>query len=253
MASDRRDNQGDKEVKYLGFFMTAAVKTKEGLGNIYAYAKENSGPLKEGVDAVEGRVRVVVGPLYSKIEGKPYHLLQFLDKTVDDVFVKVDSYVPPTLKSKTCQVYGAAKKAPEAARSVVADVREVGVVGKAKEVGKTVYAISEPRAKDLYNKYEPVAEQWSLAAWYKLRQFPLVPAVVEALIPPTTYCIEKYNTGVQYLTDGEYRVATYLPMVPAEKIKNTVYKGLGKDESKDSELPKKGQVEESVDSSEESD
>uniref|UniRef100_A0A0D6QXX1 Uncharacterized protein n=1 Tax=Araucaria cunninghamii TaxID=56994 RepID=A0A0D6QXX1_ARACU len=244
MASDRQDSEGKNEVKYLGFLVKAAVKTRDGLGNIYAYAKENSGPLKEGVDAVEGKVRVVVGPLYRKMEGKPYHLLQFLDKTMDDVFVKVDTFVPPTLKSKTCQVFGAAKKAPEVARSVVADVREVGVVGKAKEVGKTVYAISEPKAKDFYNKYEPVAEQWSLSAWYRLRQFPLVPAVVEALITPTTYCIEKYNTSVQYLTDGEYRVATYLPMVPAEKIKNTVYKGLGKDERKGSELPKEGQVDE---------
>ncbi|KAH9293440.1 hypothetical protein KI387_041346, partial [Taxus chinensis] len=149
---------------------------------------------------------------------------------VEDVISKADGYVSPTLKSKTCQMYGAAKKAPEVARSVVADFREVGVVGKAKEVGKTVYAISEPRAKNLYNKYEPVAEQWSLMAWYKLLQFPMVAAIVEALLPPSTYCFEKYNSGVKYLAKGEYRVATYLPLVPAEKIKNSIYKGLGKEE-----------------------
>jgi len=246
--ADRQNNEGDSQIKYLGFFAQAAEKTRNRLCSIYGYAKENSGPLKEGVDVVEGTVKVVVGPLYRKIEGKPYMLLQFLDRKVEDVVVKVDSYVPPTVKSTTCQMYGAAKKAPEVARSVVADVREVGVVGKVKEVGKTVYAISEPKAKKLYNKYEPVAEELSLMAWYKLRQFPMVPAIVEALLPPSTYCFETYNSGVKYLANGEYRVATYLPLVPAEKIKNTVYKGLARDGDEGSEVPhvSKGQEEDSI-------
>lgn len=244
--TDRQNNEGDSQIKYLSFLVNAAANTRSRLCSIYGYAKENSGPLKEGVDVVEGTVKVVVGPLYRKIEDKPYMLLQFLDRKVEDVVVKVDNYVPPTVKSKTCQMYGAAKKAPEVARSVVADVREVGVVGKAKEVGKTVYAISEPKAKNLYDKYEPVAEELSLMAWYKLRQVPMVPAIVEALLLPSTFCIEKYNSGVQYLADGEYRVATYLPLVPAEKIKNTIYKGLTREENEGSEVPHVRKAQEEV-------
>ena len=98
---------------------------------------------------------------------------------------KLDSCVPPALKSRTCEIYGAAKKAPEVAKSVVTEVRQVGAVEKIKEVAKTLYAKSEPSAKNLYNKYEHVAENWCLLAWYKLRHFPLVPQVVEALTNST--------------------------------------------------------------------
>lgn len=112
------------------------------------------------------------------------------------------------------------KKAPEAARMVVTDIRQVVLVEKTKEVAKTLYVKSEPTAKDLYNKYEPVAVELSLAVWYKLRQVPVVLKVVEVLIPPSAYCVEKYNSGVQYLSDGEYWVAAYLPVVLVEKIKN---------------------------------
>jgi hypothetical protein len=93
---------------------------------------------------------------------------------VGNVIDKLDSCVPPALKSRTCEIYGSAKKAPE-----------VGVVENIKEVVKTLYAKSEPSAKNLYNKYEPVAEKWCMLAWYKLHQFPLVPQFVEALTNST--------------------------------------------------------------------
>jgi len=245
--SDFQNDDGEQELRYLGFFQDAAQKATARLSSIYGYAKENSGPLKQGVYAMEGAVKFFVTPVYQKVEGKPLEILQFADKKVGNVIDKLDSIVPPALKSRSREFYGAAKKAPEVARSVVTDVRQVGPVEKIKEVGKTLYAKSEPSAKNLYNKYEPVAEKWCLLAWYKLRQFPLVPQVVEALIPPSAYCVEKYNYGVQYLSDGEYRVAACLPIVPVEKIKSTIYRELGKKEDKQIEIAQESEVK--VDSS----
>ena len=50
--------------------------------NFYSYAKDSSGPLKPGVDNVEGTVKTVVGPVYQKIEGKPLEFLQYVDSKV---------------------------------------------------------------------------------------------------------------------------------------------------------------------------
>ena len=145
---------------------------------------------------MEGAVKIFVMPVYQKIEGKPFEILQFADKKVGNVIDKLDTCVPQTLKSRTCEIYRATKGAPEVARSVVTDVGQVGVVEKTKEMAKTLYSKSEPSAKNLYNKYEPVAEKWCMLAWYKIRGFPFVPQLVEALILPNVYYVEKYSYGV---------------------------------------------------------
>lgn len=49
---------------------------------LYAYAKENSGPLKHGVETVEGNVKAVIGPVYEKFHDVPFELLQFVDHKV---------------------------------------------------------------------------------------------------------------------------------------------------------------------------
>ena len=75
-----------------------------------------------------------------------------------------------------------------------------------------------------------------MLAWYKICRFPFVPQVVEALILPGTYCVEKYNCGVQYLFKVEYRVAACLPIVPIENIKSTIYRELERKEGKQIEI-----------------
>jgi len=242
MSSESNHQNEDQTLKYLGFFHVSAQKVTTRLSVIYDYAKENSGPLKQGVDAMEGIVKLMVGPVYRKIEGKPFEVLRLADRKVDDAIVKLDSHVPPSLKSRTCELYGAVKKAPEAARSVVTNIRQVGVLEKTKEVATTLYVKSEPAAKNLYNKYEPFAVDLSLSAWYKLRQVPVVPKVVEVLIPPSAYCVEKYNSGVQYLSDGEYWVAAYLPVVPVEKLKNSIRKELKMNEINGSDINEAGEI-----------
>jgi hypothetical protein len=75
-------NDGEKGFRYLGFFHDAAQKATARLSSIYGYARENLGPLKQGVYAMEGAVKFFVNPVYQKVEGKPLEILQFADKKV---------------------------------------------------------------------------------------------------------------------------------------------------------------------------
>ena len=98
------------------------------------------------------------------------------------------------------------------------------------------YDKPEPSIKNLYNKYELVAEKWCLLAWYKIHQFPFVPQLVEVLILPSAYCVEKYNYGVQYLSEEKYRVMAYVPIIHVENIKNTIYRELERKEGNQIEI-----------------
>eukprot|EP00253_Pinus_taeda_P004213 PITA_04213 len=189
------------------------------LCSFYGYAREKSGSLKHRVYAMEETGMFFV----KKFEEKPLEILRFADAKVGNVINQLDSCLPQALKSWTCEIYRATKRTPEVSSSVVTQVRQVAVEN-IKEVGKTLYAKSESSAKNLYRKCEPVAEGWCLLAWYKLRQFPFVPQLVEALIPPTAYYV------VQYLCDGNYQVAPCLHIVPVEKIESTIYRELARKE-----------------------
>ena len=92
-----------------------------------------------------------------------------------NVIDHLDSCVPQTLKSQTCEIYHAEKRALEVARSVVTNVGQVGVVEKAEEMEKNLYSKSEPSASNLYKKYEPVVEKCCMFTWYKICGFPFVP------------------------------------------------------------------------------
>ena len=151
-------------------------------------------------------------------------------KKLGNVIDQLDSCVPQTLKSQTCEIYHAEKRALEVARSVVTNVGQVGVVEKAEEMEKTLYSKSEPSASNLYKKYEPVVEKCCMFTWYKICGFPFVPQLVEVLILPIVYCVEKYNYGVQYLDEVEYSVAAFLPIVPVENIKSIIYRELKRKE-----------------------
>lgn len=210
--------EGEARLKYLGFFQVAVLKTMACLSSLYDYAKENSGPLKSGVDTVEQTVKTVVGPVYQKIEGKPSELLQFADRKVDETFSKVNETVPPTVKQRACQMYGIAKQASEIAWSVVNEVQRTGVIGTATDTTRVMYSMCEPTAKDFYAKYEPVAEEWALFVWRKLLKLPLVPQMIHILIPTATYWSEKYNHFVTYLSHKQFRIASYLPYIQVKKI-----------------------------------
>ena len=119
---------------------TCILERNRGLSRVYGYAREKSGPLKQVVYAMEGVVNIFVMPIYQKVEGKYFEIQQFADKKVGNVIYKLDNCVPQTLKSRTCEIYRATKSAPNVTRSVVTDVRQVGVVEKTKEMENTLYS-----------------------------------------------------------------------------------------------------------------
>ncbi|XP_019067023.1 stress-related protein isoform X2 [Solanum lycopersicum] len=196
-----------EKLKYLEFLQVAMIHAALCVVKVYGYAKENSGPLKPGVQTVEGTVKTVVGPVYDKYHDVPVEVLKFVDRKVDQSVRTIETRVPPMVK-----------QAPAAARSVAADVKSAGVMGAASGLAKTVYAKYEPTAKGLYTKYEPMAEQYAASAWLSLNKFPIVPKVTQAVVPTAAYYSEKYNVMVQQTAEKGYKVASYLPLVPTEKI-----------------------------------
>ncbi|XP_020243564.1 stress-related protein-like [Asparagus officinalis] len=67
------------KLKYLDFVHVAAIQALVCVSRLYDWAKENSGPLKPGVQTVEGTVKTVVGPVYEKFRDLPFEILKFVD------------------------------------------------------------------------------------------------------------------------------------------------------------------------------
>ncbi|KAJ6359729.1 hypothetical protein OIU77_003855 [Salix suchowensis] len=208
----------ERRLKYLQFVQVAAVHAVLTFTNLYIYAKDKAGPLKPGVETVEGTVKSVVGLVYDKFRDVPIEVLKFVDRKVDESVTSLDSHVPPLVKQVSFQALSAAQNAPVAARAVASEVQRSGVKGTASELAKTVYAKYEPTAKELYSKYEPKAEQVAVSAWRKLNQLPLFPQVAQVVVPTAAFCSEKYNQTVASTAEKGYRVSSFLPLVPTEKI-----------------------------------
>lgn len=212
------DKEEEQRLKYLEFVQVATIHALVCFSNLYVYAKEKSGPLKPGVETVEGTVKSVVGPVYDKFHDVPIELLKFVDRKVDESVTELDRRVPPTIKQVSSQAIFAAQKAPEVAKAVASEVQRAGVVDTASGLAKSVYTKYEPTAKGLYAKYEPKAEQAAVSAWRRLNQLPLFPKVADVVVPTAAYCSDKYNQTVLSTTEKGYRVSSYLPLVPVEKI-----------------------------------
>ncbi|KAG8390984.1 hypothetical protein BUALT_Bualt01G0140600 [Buddleja alternifolia] len=130
---------------------------------------------------------------------------------VEESVHNVQNRVPPSLKQVSSQAF---EKAPVAARSVMAEIKNGGV----SRLAKTVYAKCEPAAVDLYSKYEPVAEQYAVSIWCSLNQLPLFPQVAQAVAPAASYYSDMYNQTVQRAAEKGYKVASHLPLLPTQKI-----------------------------------
>lgn len=103
MDSVLQVQEDDHEVptlKYLEFVQSAAVHAVSIFSSFYDFAKDNSGPLKPGVQTVEGTVKTVMGPVYEKIHDIPLELLKFADRKVSfRSFCAVQFfYFPPTFE-----------------------------------------------------------------------------------------------------------------------------------------------------------
>ncbi|KAG7576134.1 Rubber elongation factor [Arabidopsis thaliana x Arabidopsis arenosa] len=220
LAQPKLDITKDEKerLKYLQFVQAAAVEALLRFALIYAKAKDKSGPLKPGVESVEGAVKTVVGPVYEKYHDLPVEVLKYMDQKVDMSVTELDRRVPPVVKQVSAQAISAAQIAPIVARALASEVRRAGVVETASGMAKSVYTKYEPAAKELYANYEPKAEQCAVSAWKKLNQLPLFPRLAQVAVPTAAFCSEKYNDTVVKAAEKGYRVTSYMPLVPTERI-----------------------------------
>lgn len=126
---------------------------------------------------------------------------------VDHSLSELDRHVPSLVKQASSQ-----------ARAVAWEVHRAGMVDAAKSIAKTMYTKYEPTAKELYCKYEPVAERYAVSAWHALNLLPLFPRAAEVAVPTAAYWSEKYNLVVSQTAERGYTAASYLPLIPIEKI-----------------------------------
>ncbi|KAI3810515.1 hypothetical protein L1987_20131 [Smallanthus sonchifolius] len=197
----------EQRLKYLEFVQMAVLHVVLYASKVYGYAKNNSGPLKPGMETIEGTLKTVVGPAYDKYHDVPVEVLKFVDRKVDESVNKFDTKVQPFVKHVSTKT-----------KSLSAEVKAAGVVETASGLAKTAYTKLEPTAKGLYTKYEPVAEQYAASAWQSLNQLPLFPKVAKVVVPTAAYYSEKYNQTVQQTAEKGYKVSSYLPLVPTERI-----------------------------------
>ena len=126
---------------------------------------------------------------------------------VDKSLSELDRHVPSLVKQASSQ-----------ARAMASEVQRAGVVDAAKTITRTVYTKYEPTAKELYCKYEPVAEQYAVSAWRSLNRLPLFPQLAQIVVPTAAYWSEKYNQAVYYSGEKGYAVASYLPLIPIDRL-----------------------------------
>jgi hypothetical protein len=195
-----------KNLKYLGLVHALVFQANAYLLALYIFVKDSSGPLRPGLDNVEGAVKTVVGPVYHKIEGKPLELLQFVDSKVDETLALFDDVVVPQfLKEIAYQVYHVAtKQAPEAARAIVAEVQKQGAIAT---------------ASNYYYSYKPVAEQIIYQGWAKiLTVVPYAPQLVDLAAPGAKFSALQYNQLATVLKEKHVPLSYFIPLVPIQRI-----------------------------------
>lgn len=126
---------------------------------------------------------------------------------MDESLKELKKHVPSLLKQASSQ-----------ARAVASEVHRAGVLDTAKHISISVYYKYEPTVKELYWRYEPVAEQYAVSAWRSLNRLPIIPQVAQIVVPTATYWSGKYNQAVCYTDERGYAVAEYLPLIPIERI-----------------------------------
>ncbi|KAI3676024.1 hypothetical protein L1987_85620 [Smallanthus sonchifolius] len=189
-VADQAEVESEEDrLKYLEFVQVAVLHALLYASKFYGYAKNNSGPLKPGVETIESTLKTVVGPAYDKFHDVPVEVLKFVDRKVDESVNKFDSHVPPFVKHVSAKT-----------KNLFAEVKTAGVV------------------KTAYTRLEPVAEHYAVSAWQTLNQLPLFPKVAKAVVPAAAYYSEMYNQTVQQTAEKGYKVSLYLPLVPTERI-----------------------------------
>lgn len=123
---------------------------------------------------------------------------------MDEYALQLHSQLPPVVTEVS-------SSSLLAAQTVFSDLNRFGAVG----------AVSS-FLNSIATKYEDKVEQFAIKAVAKLNQIPVISHVAEVLLPTFGYCLEKYNDTVRSSAEKGYKISTYLPLVPTEKIAKVV-------------------------------
>jgi len=204
----------ERGLKHLDFARVAALHAVLCMTTLYELAKDNSGPLKGGIQTVESTVKSIMNPVYESFHDFPIELLSFADCKVDYILVKMDKCIPSTMKALTCHVYKGAQNTSMALREIFSDIYSSGI----SDGLKAAYERYEPAAQHLYKQYEPVAEHYAVTTWQLLNHLPLFPQIAHMLVPTAAYWAEKYNHILERAIERGFMGAQYLPEIPIERI-----------------------------------
>lgn len=91
-----------EKLKYLTFVQEAAKHAAPYASKAYDYAKENSGSLKPGVEAIEGTLKTVISPACDTFHNVPGEVLKFVDRKVIIIF---SFSFPPNIITSILLIY----------------------------------------------------------------------------------------------------------------------------------------------------
>jgi len=94
---------------------------------------------------------------------------------------KLNRHLLGPLKAASARACAVACAVPVVACELIAEAQQSGVKGAA----RLAYVKVEPVAKDMYGRYEPVAEQPAVSAWYS-RKSPRSSCPPEPIARPST-------------------------------------------------------------------
>eukprot|EP00249_Psilotum_nudum_P011917 c23464_g1_i1 orf=334-912(-) len=184
------------------------------MSTIYEFAKDQAGPLKPGVENVEDTFKAVVAPVYKTIESNSTELLHFVDREIGEIFkaicekVKfINEQILSFGKMRPCQACDLLSQGPQVARSVLLEAQNSRLYEK---------------AKSLYFKYEPLAEQWTFDILVKLMKLPFVPRIMQIVFPSILFGAGKFNLFANVLKEKHPPLGSHIPVMPLEKIEKAV-------------------------------
>lgn len=92
-------------------------------------------------------------------------------------------------------------------------------------ISTTVSELVKQVSSEAISVAEDVATEIGVSTWRKLNKLPLVPQIASILVPTATYFTKKYNQAVVSTAEKGYKVASFLPLVPIDKIAKVFTEG----------------------------
>jgi hypothetical protein len=195
------------EYKHLGFFYNATLVLFSYIVAIYNLAKESSGALRPGLEKVEGSVKTIVGPVYTKYGPYGPHLLKYADDKVGEILKVVDEVVPPSVKTNSNKALDFVKSVPQGTSMLLEEVKTKGLTNTTQEY---------------YTKYEPKVVHAVDSSWKAILMLPLAPQLVKVLLPSFVFLIFLYNATVAQLKQWGLPATSLLVTVDVQNVQKKV-------------------------------